>query len=93
MKRSRIATFKVKDYPKNEKTSKKYQVGDYFTIDFDRCILDLENKGLVFIKEGNELYQFYPEEIYMIRMLYIDKYDVDIDEDKKEFENFINYEN
>jgi len=92
MKRSKIATFKVKDYPKNEETSKKFKIGDYFTIDFDRCLIDLENKGIIYLREGNELYKFYPEEIYMIRMLYIDKYDVDIDNDKKEFDKFLNYD-
>jgi hypothetical protein len=28
----------------------------------------------------------------MIRMLYIDKYDVDIDNDKKECDKFLNYD-
>ena len=89
MKRSKIATFKVKEEPKDKKTSKNFLIGDYFTIDFDKCMSDIQNRGMIYLRENNEIFKFYPNEVYMIRMSYIDRYDVDVDKDRKEFENYI----
>lgn len=86
MKRSRIVTFKIKENPKDNKTSEKYHIGDFFSMDFDLCLTDLERKGFIFYNG----YKFYPNEVYIIRVMYIDKYNVDPDDEINEFNKFVN---
>lgn len=90
MKRSRISTFKIKKSPKNEYTRKFYNIGDYFTIDFDKCLMDLENYGSIFIivEQGDNCIIF-PDEILLIRVSYIDKYDVDFDNELIELKKYL----
>ena len=91
MKRSRIVTFKVKETPKDKKTKSSYKTGDYFTVDFDKCITDLENDGRIYVPiDHGKSVVFYSNEVYIIRVMYIDKYDSDPENEIKEFEKFLN---
>lgn len=87
MKRSRLATFKVKKLSKFIETRKKIGIGDYFVIDFDRCLSDIKNNGYIYIENQN--LKIYPDEVYLIRVTYIDKYDVDIDKEYNEIKKLI----